>query len=388
MYIIMAAAVCMTACHKKKTPEQSSEADTIIEIVDEEDDYGYADVTDTTADDVAAWLKTVSMDSVERLLCRHGGNVAIPDGRTLHVNITDVLRCIPDKAMDYPFKEAAKSLDISDLRSADGRVRIITWNTGKGGTCPDIARFTLLKGDDGRVHSQGHNHGEALVLKIHQLSPLGHHQQDNKGGTIYLTYDYFREGNTVGAAWMDAWYIQGDSLCEANVFPNGESKVGLEYKIPDWYAITNNGEGYDWLFELVGRNLYVPESTLDQILTDHYKLYRWMGDHFDLLGVVGNRRLHISLKEYESLQYYFVTKDYRVRVDRLDNGSYRYASWRRSKQTDTKPDLVITGGKCDEEKGCYLFENDGYYYRVTTTEGENHLIVEKDGRAVLRQNIE
>ena len=162
------------------------------------------------------------------------------------------------------------------------------------------------------------------MLKIHQLAPLGHHQQDNKGGTIYLTYDYFREGNTVGAAWMDAWYIQGDSLCEANVFPNGESKVGLEYKIPDWYAITNNGEGYDWLFELVGRNLYVPESTLEQILTDHYKLYRWMGDHFDLLGVVGNRRLHISLKEYESLQYYFVTKDYRVRVDRLDNGSYRY----------------------------------------------------------------
>ena len=75
-------------------------------------------------------------------------------------------------------------------------------------------------------------------------------------------------------------------------------------------------------------------------------------------------------------------------LDRLDNGSYRYASWRRSKQTDTKPDLVIAGGKYDEEKGCYLFENDGYYYRVTTTESKNQLIVEKDGRTVLRQNIE
>lgn len=387
MYILLAAAVCVTACHKKKAPEQSSEADTVIKIVDEGDDFGYADVTDTTAADVEAWLKTVSMDSVESLLCRHGGNVATPDGRTLHVNITDLLRCCPDEAMDYPFKEAAKSLDITDLRSDDGRVRIITWNTGKGGTCPDVARFTLLIGDDGRVHSHGHNHGEALVLKLHQLSPLVHHQQDHKGRTIYLTYDYFREGNTVGAAWMDAWYVQGDTLCEAKVFPNGESSVGLEYKIPDWYAITNNGEGWDWLFELVGRNLYVPESNLEQFLTDHYKLYRWMGDHFDLLGEVGNRRLHISLKEYESLQYYFVTKDYRVRIDRLADGSLRYASWKRNKQTDTPPDLVIKGGHHEEDRG-YVFENDGYYYCVTTAEGENHLIVEKDGRTVLRQNIE
>ena len=105
------------------------------------------------------------------------------------------------------------------------------------------------------------------------------------------------------------------------------------------------------------------------------------------MGEVGNRRLHISLKDYVALQDYFVTKDYRVRIDLLADGSFRYASWKRNKQTDTPPDLVIKGGHHEENRG-YVFENDGYYYRVTTTESKNQLIVEKDGRTVLRQNIE
>ena len=375
-FCFVSVALAVVACNGKQEPAVEEPLDTVEEEYEDE----HVDVPEATPAEVTAWLQTVSMDSIERLLCRHGGKVVTPEGKTLHVFITDVLSSRPEDAMNYPFKEAADSLYIGDHTSADGRVRIIDWNTGMGGTMPDNARYTLLRGDDGRIHSHGKNHDAAVVIQLYQL-------QDTKGRTLYLTHDYFRECSTLGAAWVTAWRIQGDTLGQANVFPHNESRVGTEYGIPGWYFTANNGEGWDWLFELVGRNLYVPITDSLQSLTDRYNLYRWNKDHFDLMGEVGNRRLHISLKDYVALQDYFVTKDYRVRIDLLADGSLRYASWKRNKQTDTPPDLVIKGGHHEENRG-YVFENDGYYYRVTTTESKNQLIVEKDGRTVLRQNIE
>lgn len=375
-FCLAAIALAVVACNGKQEPVVEEPLDTVEEEYEDE----HVDVPEATPAEVTAWLQSVSMDSIERTLCRHGGKVVTPEGKALHVFITDVLKSRPEDAMNYPFKEAAESLDIGDHTSTDGRVRIIDWNTGMGGTCPDNARYTLIRGDDGRVHSQGKNHGEEVVLHLYQL-------QDSKGRTIYLTHDYFRGSSIEGSGWMAAWCIQGDKLSPVKVFPKGESRVGTGYGIPDWYFKTNNGEGWDWLFEMVGRNLYVPITDSLQSLTDRYNLYRWNKDHFDLMGEVGNRRLHISLKDYVALQDYLVTKDYRVRIDLLADGSLRYASWKRNKQTDTPPDLVIKGGHHEENRG-YVFENDGYYYRVTTTESKNQLIVEKDGRTVLRQNIE
>ena len=373
---VVAAVICLAACQGKTTTIVEEAADTVEEEYEDE----HVDVPEATPAEVTAWLQTVSMDSIERLLCRHGGKVVTPEGKTLHVFITDVLSSRPEDAMNYPFKEAADSLYIGDHTSADSRVRIIDWNTGMGGTMPDNARYTLLRGDDGRIHSHGKNHDAAVVIQLYQL-------QDTKGRTLYLTHDYFRECSTLGAAWVTAWCIQGDTLAQAPVFPKNETQVGLEYGIPDWYFKANMGEGWDWLFELEGRNLYVPVADTNFSITDRYNLYRWTGDRFLMMGEVGNRRLHISLKDYVALQDYFVTKDYRVRIDLLADGSLRYASWKRNKQTDTPPDLVIKGGHHEENRG-YVFENDGYYYRVTTTESKNQLIVEKDGRTVLRQNIE
>ena len=374
IWILAVAMVFIAACNGKKTTPYEIVTDTEID----EYEYEHVDVPDTTSAEVAAWLQTVSMDSIERILCRHGGKVVTPDGKTMHVFITDVLSSRPEDAMNYPFKEAADCLYIGDHISTDGRVRIIDWNTGMGGTCPDNARYTLIRSDDGRVHSYGNNHNQEVVIRLYQL-------QDNKGRTLYLTNDYFRGSSVEGSGWMNAWRIQGDTLSPVKVFPKGESCVGTGYGIPDWYFKTNKGEGWDWLFEMVGRNLYVPTTDSLLSLTDRYNLYRWNRDHFDLMGEVGNRRLHISLKDYVALQDYFVTKDYRVRIDLLADGSYRYASWKRNKQTDTPPDLVIKGGSYEEDRG-YVFENDGYYYRVTTTERNKQLIVEKDGRTVLRQD--
>lgn len=376
--IALLAAATLAACHGKST----SDTDTL----DPDDSwlYEYSEAPDTTPAAVDAWLHTVSLDSIERLLCRHNGDILI-DGTNQRVYFKDVLRCRED-AMKYPFSELADSLDMSSLTSDDGRLRIFTWNTGMGGTCPDIARLTLLRGDDGRLHFINRDLDNPYLLALHTL-------HDGQGRTVYLLYNYFREWSTLGSRWVATCRINGDTLIHTSLFPHGDSTLGTEHTIPDWYFKTNYGEGWDWLFDFDGRNLYVPLTDEELELTDRYDLYRWNGNCFDSLGQVGNYRLHPSLGNYATLAAYFVTRDYRVRVDRMADGSYRYASWRRNRTTDTKPDLVIPGGRHDEERGCYIFENEGYTYRVgdisfshREDDGDSRqLIVERDGHILLRQ---
>lgn len=367
---------CLTACGNKK---QATANDDDFSWTDR-----YIDASDSTSPEVAAWLQTVSMDSIEHLLCRHNGEVTIGDS-TQQIYLSDVLRCRQD-AMKYSFKECKDSLGLEIHQSADGRVRVFHWDTYMGGTCPDIARYTLLRGNDGKLHFMNQGHGYPALISLYTM-------HDAKGNTLYLMHDYFRESSAMGAAWATVYRIEGDTLAEIPVFPRGESSVGLEYTIPDWYFIANNGEGWGWLFEFDGQNLYAPVNGEGMDLIDRYALYHWNGNSFDSVGEVGNRHLHQSLQDYKELAVYFVTSDYRVRVDLMYDGTCRYASWRRDKSTDTKPDIIIPNGRFDEKKCSYVFENDGYTYYaggVYPGYGEESswselLIVMKGNRTVLKQ---
>ena len=381
-YIKYFALALLTVCLSVSCKNKEKATDTIAE-----DDwlYDYDEQPATTSVEVAAWLKTVGIDSAERVLSRHNGYVKVGD-TTLKVWFVDLLRCYPDKVMDYPFQELVDSLDFVSHRTPDGRLRILMWDTGLGGTCPDVERHTLVKADDGSIHLIENGHGSPRLLNIYPLKA-------KTGETIYLMHEYFREWSTFGAAWAWCCCVKGNTFDTLALFPHNDTMVGLEYGIPDWYFATNDGEGWDWLFELHGDDLYVPVD-VDNGLIDRYNLYRWNGQRFDSIGNVGNRRLHLSLRQYQNLCTYFVTKGFRVRIDRMSDNRYRYASWPRSKETSAKPDIVIYGGKHDEQKGCYVFENDGYIYKVGKSSRTSHndnfwgLVVEKDGKVLLRQEKE
>ncbi len=331
---------------------------------------------------MAAWLQRIPIDSAERVLCRHNGQVQLGDS-TFTVLFSDVLHCCPDKAMDYPFYGLVESMELTTLRTTDGRLRFIYWDTGMGGTCPDIARYTLLKDAAGKVHLLGRDHECSQLIDIYSL-------KTRKGETVYLLHDYFREWSSYGAAWVWGCRIKGHSLDTLALFPHGDAAVGTEYSIPGWFFAANDGEGWEWLFKLHGDDLYVP-VVIDDGITDRYDLYRWNGTSFDSVGNVGNRRLHPSLQHHDNLTTYFVTKGFRIRIDQMPDGSYRYTSWPRSRETSTKSDLIIMGGCYDEMQSCYLFENDGYTYNVggdSHSSGKNNfrgLTVEKAGKIFLQQ---
>ena len=52
-----------------------------------------------------------------------------------------------------------------------------------------------------------------------------------------------------------------------------------------------------------------------------------------------------DLKNFKSFKVYMQTSKFNVWVDQMEDGSYRYASWSKSKTIDQKPDLILKNGE-------------------------------------------
>ena len=108
------------------------------------------------------------------------------------------------------------------------------------------------------------------------------------------------------------------------------------------------------------------------------------------------KRLYTSLKSFKSPVYKFTTKSYLIRIDELDNGKYRYSSWKVGKSESTKPDLILTNGelKFDGSGGNHTitFKKNEYNYKVyrgiigEKDAAEISLSVEQNGKIILNQD--
>jgi len=81
--------------------------------------------------------------------------------------------------------------------------------------------------------------------------------------------------------------------------------------------------------------------------------------------------LHPSLKAFKQPACLMETKKFRIRIDDMGNGNYRYASWELHNKQSDKPDLIIENGTFIPEgtggNYHYDFKNDGYIYRCSVT---------------------
>lgn len=260
------------------------------------------------------------------------------------------------------------STEVHICASEDGNMKFYSWNTGMGGTCPDYAVLCQFRDKDGEVKIEDFRvkEGEpAWVLKVHSI-------KRNDGTTYYITTRSHRASSNDGYMWMDAFVIDKDTLRNVSVLDSSDDldECGLEinYLISDWYYKTN-GEGWDWLFEYDSdtRNLYIPLAMYEEeisppIIIDRYKMYHFDGMGFAYKGEVPHKGLHKLLGDYNRLAKFFRTKNYIIRVDKMANGDYRYASWKSSSTISDKPELIVMGGKYNKEKDCYTFFNEGVEY--------------------------
>lgn len=106
--------------------------------------------------------------------------------------------------------------------------------------------------------------------------------------------------------------------------------------------------------------------------------------------------VHISLKKFEIPVYKIKTKQYLIRIDKISDDKYRYASWKAGSKENTRPDLILNNGELDflGSGGNHVitFTSGNYTYKVyrniiTEENGSDaNLEVEKDGQIILNQN--
>ncbi len=93
--------------------------------------------------------------------------------------------------------------------------------------------------------------------------------------------------------------------------------------------------------------------------------------HAEKLIAQNKQSLHSSIKTFQKPILDWKTSKYRVRVDDLGDGNFRYASWSIDKSPSDKPDLVLINGDITFEGSGgnhhYTFKNGRYSYVLQVT---------------------
>ena len=128
-------------------------------------------------------------------------------------------------------------------------------------------------------------------------------------------------------------------------------------------------------------------SSREQALVERYYSDRMVSQR-----AKGRRALHRSVTNYNQAVIELTTKRFHIRVDKIDNGNLRYASWPMDKQLSDPPDLIITNGRLVKFSGRnqrYIFDNGSYSYQLNVNSSNNRntgsLEVLKDGKSWIRE---
>jgi hypothetical protein len=91
------------------------------------------------------------------------------------------------------------------------------------------------------------------------------------------------------------------------------------------------------------------------------------------------------------------TADYQIRIDRIGEDTYRYASWRRGSSMSGKPNLVVENGRREFQGSggnhAYVFNKGEYAYScgiqiLGYEDIPGELTITRNGQEILVQTIQ
>lgn len=122
-------------------------------------------------------------------------------------------------------------------------------------------------------------------------------------------------------------------------------------------------------------------------------------EHDKRISIINQEKSHLyeSIKDFKEPIFVWETQKFKIRVDKLENGTYRYASWKISKGQNEKPDLLLTDGEI-VFKGSggnheYLFKSGAFEYIChvivlgNTASPPGYLIVTKNDTEILKEKV-
>lgn len=275
---------------------------------------------------------------------------------------------------------------ITELKSSDNKLKLYCWDNFNGGHTNRIYDGITTYKYDSKYY--------AYAAVWDELGELSDEQNGNIVTTRLSDIQLITStlGKTIYLVFYSARYeleifdeVKAYSLNKGNLIPELIFNVDnqLQFKLsnsyqPNWgsksVAYMNYSNGVleisrKWLPEKLKGYTYPIASGLVDI-------YKYDGHLYKLEKSI-YKSTEPLYNDLENFKYNIVGIDlapYKIRIDYMNNGSYRYSSW-KNKKTNEKPDIIIENGLLLEsingEKGVislkekYLFENNGYYYIVS-----------------------
>lgn len=272
----------------------------------------------------------------------------------------------------------SEHLGLHHVTSEDGKISLNAWFVEPYKTMNVIQ----IQGKDGfRSYDKG-------VIRLNDRAPSDDVDystdifqiRNSTGETIYLI-------KTVGGSSSNydnerveiaAFRIIGNELVPAQHFFKGPhankkgSLLAMYYNRENWVLRTRNTiqAAIPFSYEVASRIIRLPQTDEEERALDNYFEYRFNGQQFVYSKKNGNPMLHTSLKGYKEMIQFYEAEWHYIRVDLMPDDTYRYSSWyqHKLKQPDLylseKPELVLMGGKLDEENQHYTFTNGSYTYKL------------------------
>jgi hypothetical protein len=184
---------------------------------------------------------------------------------------------------------------------------------------------------------------------------------------------YLYENHSHGIYSISAYVKQDGKYVPENVFmvkKRYQSTIS-SVKYDSWFS--SNPDGGFFQFDKTDKALYIPLIDENMFGADRYIIYRFDGKHFIYKGKDGGFWLNQSLRNYDVLFALGRTKDFIVRIDRMSDGSCRYAAWSSNKTMRDKPSIILYNDNpfCDDGVLCffngdfkYIFDYDKCELRV------------------------
>lgn len=124
----------------------------------------------------------------------------------------------------------------------------------------------------------------------------------------------------------------------------------------EWYVLFS----VHFLIEIIKKNLLKSILIITSVIVTSALIYFLMANKEKIESDV----LHVSLTQYNKNIGNFVTKSWKVRVDMLNDSTFRYASWTNPSPYSEKPELILYNGIYNTKKCQYIFKNGSFVYTV------------------------
>jgi hypothetical protein len=191
---------------------------------------------------------------------------------------TKMLRYTSDhpSTISYPFKDLqAKGLNIAT--SADGKLRIYSWNTQLGGTMQHFENvYQFSNGKKARSPKQQKGDPGAWFSEIFTIA--------TKSGTVYLGYLHATYSTKEAYQGIKLFSIDGsalnDTLSLFKTKTNMRNEVGCNF---DFFSVVDRKERPVKLiyFDAKNKILKIPVVTEKGKVTDKFITYKFTGTYFE-----------------------------------------------------------------------------------------------------------